>query len=126
MNISFPYKAEFTTHLIDRPRYVGSIHDNSAASRFGYRAALVPGDHLYGFMSQLALLAWGKDWLHRGFISSRSRRPVYNNQKLVVETSAMVRDDSGCKVNIDIINQDGDIVAIGWIGLPEVAATPPV
>ncbi|MGC0053808.1 hypothetical protein ACNSPG_12235 [Brucella pituitosa] len=126
MTINFPYKAEFTTHLIDRPRYVGSIHDNSAASRYGYRSALVPGDHLYGFMSQLAVLAWGEDWLLRGIISSRSRRPVYNNQKLVVETSSLVKDDNGCKVNIDISNEDGDIVAIGWIGLPDVAPSPPL
>jgi hypothetical protein len=125
LTVSFPFKKEVVTSLRNRKRYAGSIHDGETASKYGYSSALVPGDHLYGFMSQVAVDAWGLDWLERGVISSRSRRPAYDNQKLRLSTSALNREADGAKIAVEISDWNGEVIAIGSIGLPDVAIAPP-
>ena len=41
------------------------IHDDSVASRFGFRGGLVPGVDVYGYMTHLPVARWGRDWLCR-------------------------------------------------------------
>ncbi|SFJ73464.1 hypothetical protein SAMN05216304_11322 [Bosea sp. OK403] len=125
MSLTFPLQRHFKAVLRQSPRYQGSIHDDATANRYGFESALIPGDHLYGFMSQIALEQWGEDWLIAGTISSRSRRPVYHGQTLLLSASGMIDDDVGARVDIAIANEAGDVVAKGSIGLPKCVSPPP-
>jgi acyl dehydratase len=60
------------------------IHDDSVARQYGYAGALVAGVTIYGYLSQLAVAAWGLDWLRRGTGTVRFLRPVYDGEELVL------------------------------------------
>jgi acyl dehydratase len=56
------------------------IHDDEVARRFGFQGALVPGAEVYGYMTNLAVQRWGRDWLERGTAECRFHRPVYDGE----------------------------------------------
>jgi acyl dehydratase len=58
------------------------IHHDEVARRHGYAGALVAGVTLYGYVSRLAVAAWGLDWVARGTASVRFLRPVYDGDEL--------------------------------------------
>ena len=60
------------------------IHDDAVARQYGYAGALVAGVTIYGYLSQLAVAAWGLDWLRRGMGTVRFLRPVYDGEELVL------------------------------------------
>jgi acyl dehydratase len=125
---AFPRSMEIPIRLDDSPRYKGSVHDDEVARQFGYKAALVPGAFVYGHISRLAIEAWGTDWARRGRMFARFRRPVYNGDVLIARASELDRSPDGVRAAVSMRNEDGDEVAVGWIGLPEggPAAPPPV
>ena len=41
------------------------IHDDSVASRFGFRGGLVPGVDVYAYMAHLPVAHFGRAWLER-------------------------------------------------------------
>jgi acyl dehydratase len=67
------------------------IHDDEVARRHGYAGALVAGVTLYGYLSRLAVDAWGLDWLARGTASVRFLRPVYDGDELRIGGSIVAR-----------------------------------
>ncbi|MCC2611869.1 MaoC family dehydratase [Neorhizobium sp. Rsf11] len=115
----FPRELAVNIRLDDDPRYKGSIHDDAVARSRGYKAALVPGAFVYGHISRLALHAWGKDWTVRGGMGVRFRRPVHNGDHLVMRAGPLQDEGSICRAEVSVMNEDGDEVAAGWIGLPE-------
>ena len=42
------------------------IHDDAVARRFGFGGGLVPGVDVYGYMTHLPVLRWGRAWLEHG------------------------------------------------------------
>jgi hypothetical protein len=47
------------------------IHDDAVARQHGSAGALVAGVTIYGYLTRLAVTAWGPEWLRRGTASVR-------------------------------------------------------
>src|SRR5205085_9225156 len=60
------------------------IHDDATARRFGFGGGLVPGVDVYGYMSHLPVMRWGRAWLERGTADCRFYKPVYDGEPAVV------------------------------------------
>lgn len=108
--------------LGDSPRYAGSIHDDAIARRLGYGGALIPGAFLYGYMSRLAVAAWGEAWLQRGTMQSHSRRPVYDGDPLLITAGPVTREGAALHAAMTVRDEAGRVVATGAATLP---AAPP-
>jgi acyl dehydratase len=67
------------------------IHDDVGARQHGYAGALVAGVTLYGYVSRLAVAAWGLDWVARGTASVRFLRPVYDGDELTLDGRLVAR-----------------------------------
>ena len=113
-----PFRRRVVARLGFSPHYAGSSHDDAVARQLGFRAALIPGAFVYGFMSRVALDLWGREWLVRGQLTTRFRRPVYNGDALEIEVSTIARYADDESVKLVIRNARGDDVAIGSVGLP--------
>tara|TARA_R110002124_G_scaffold144122_15_gene309100 strand:+ start:54882 stop:55682 length:801 start_codon:yes stop_codon:yes gene_type:complete len=116
----FPSELRLNVQLDDAPHYKGSIHDDAVARARGYKAALIPGAFVYGHISRLALEVWGQQWAERGAMSARFRKPVYNNDDLVVRATPApgLEEQRG---EVTVCNGEGDEVASGWIELSPTA-----
>lgn len=121
----FPRSLVVDIRLDDDPRYKGSIHDDAVARARGYKAALVPGAFVYGHIGRVAVEAWGLAWLERGGMGASFRRPVYNGDRLTISASALSGDADMRRSAIVATNMDGEEVASGWIGLPDLSPSLP-
>jgi acyl dehydratase len=108
------------------------IHDDAVARRYGYAGALVAGVTVYGYLSQLAVAAWGSDWLRRGTGSVRFRRPVYDGDGLVLGGRVVARSANEAAgeavAELEARTPRGDVAAtmvagIAWGG-PALAPDP--
>jgi acyl dehydratase len=70
------------------------IHDDAGARQHGYAGALVAGVTIYGYLAQLAVEAWGHDWLRRGTATVRFLRPVYDDDELTLSGRVVARSAS--------------------------------
>ncbi|SCY43158.1 hypothetical protein SAMN05660710_01582 [Paracoccus tibetensis] len=113
--MTFPARIEVEALLDDHPRYKGSIHEDSVAQRMGYRSALLPGAFVYTYAARLAVSAWGMDWVERGAISTRFRRPVFNGDLLTIAAQSAEPDGSH---RLTVTNQLGEEVVTGTLGAP--------
>ena len=113
-----PTELAMTAGFRVRPQHVGSIHDDSSARVYGYRGALVPGLMLYGYMANLVAESWGLDWVERGTMHSRSRRPVYEGDPIVIVAAPVQHNDAGRSVEMEVHDSEGNIVATGTATLP--------
>jgi hypothetical protein len=120
-----PTEWRVTATLGTASHYAGSSHDPETARKLGYRTALIPGAFLYGYMTQMAVAAWGRDFVLRGTVDAAFRRPVFDGDALVVHASALRRDASGLRVDMEIHDPEGKIAALGGVGLPDSAADMP-
>src|SRR6185436_1660883 len=67
------------------------IHDDAVARQHGYAGALVAGVTIYGYLTRLAVMAWGPEWLRRGTASVRFLRPVYDGDSLAMSGQVVAR-----------------------------------
>jgi acyl dehydratase len=118
----FPRSLAVDIRLDDDPRYKGSIHDDGVARARGYKAALVPGAFVYGHIGRVAVEAWGRAWTERGGMGASFRRPVYNGDRLTIRATVLSGSATMRRADISAVNEEGEEVATGWIGLPD---TPP-
>jgi hypothetical protein len=118
LNPRTPTTLALVARLGQSRRYAGSIHDDASARAFGYARALVPGAFLYGYMSRLAIEAWGKPWLERGTMQSWSRRPVYDGEQLTITATPIEETAEAISVEMTVHNADGQEVATGAASLP--------
>lgn len=112
------------------------IHDDEMARQHGYAGALVAGVTVYGYLSRLAVAAWGLHWLARGTASVRFRRPVYDGDELTLTGRIVARSANPVAgealAELEARAPDGDIAAtmlagIAWggpTGVPDPAAYP--
>src|SRR5690349_18272758 len=63
------------------------IHDDTVARRFGFGGGLVPGVDVYGYMTHLPVMRWGRAWLERGTAECRFFKPVYDGDVATVTGS---------------------------------------
>ncbi|MGE5268480.1 MAG: hypothetical protein ACM3JG_02285 [Thiohalocapsa sp.] len=96
------------------------IHDDATARRFGFGGGLVPGVDVYGYMSHLPVLRWGRDWLDHGSAECRFLKPVYDGD----DATVTARDDN--EVLEITVESRGEICATGRAWLPERAAAPAI
>lgn len=96
------------------------IHDDATARRFGFGGGLVPGVDVWGYMSHLPVMRWGRAWLERGTAECRFYKPVYDGDEVTVTAH-----DSGDGIEISLECR-GEICAAGRADLPKAPETPNV
>ncbi len=92
------------------------IHDDATARRFGFGGGLVPGVDVYGYMTHLPVLRWGRAWLERGTAECRFFKPVYDGDTVTVTAA---EDRGTLRITVE---SRGETCASGSAALPE---TPP-
>ncbi|HEX3863867.1 MAG TPA: hypothetical protein VHY35_19465 [Stellaceae bacterium] len=95
------------------------IHDDATARRFGFGGGLVPGVDVYGYMSHMPVMRWGRAWLERGTADCRFFKPVYDGDAATVTATER---DGGLDITVE---SRGDICASGHATLPDAPATAP-
>jgi acyl dehydratase len=94
------------------------IHDDATARRFGFGGGLVPGVDVYGYMTHLPVMRWGRAWLERGSAECRFFKPVYDGDEATVTAT----EQAGW---LDIaVESRGEVCATGRAGLTELADVP--
>jgi len=89
------------------------IHDDAVARRFGFGGGLVPGVDVYGYMTHLPVLRWGRAWLERGTAECRFYKPVYDGD---IASVAANQADGGLDISLE---SRGEICATGRAALPD-------
>ena len=95
------------------------IHDDATARRFGFGGGLVPGVDVYGYMSHLPVMRWGRAWLERGSGECRFLKPVYDG-----ELATVTATEGGDGLEIAVESR-GELCATGRATLPAAAPAPP-
>ncbi len=102
------------------------IHDDEVAGRLGFRAGLVPGAELHGYLERLPERAWGERWPAGGAIRVRFLRPVYDGEEVEL---AATPGAPGTSLELALRNPAGELCAAGTATvsaahepLPEVPA----
>lgn len=89
------------------------IHDDATARRFGFGGGLVPGVDVYGYMSHLPVVRWGRAWLERGTAECRFLKPVYDGDAVTVTAS----EEAGALAIA--VESRGELCATGGAALPD-------
>src|ERR1700691_80684 len=92
------------------------IHDDHTAAAYGFRAGLVPGVTVYGYLSVPVVDRYGLGWLAQGGMRVRFLQPVYEGEEVVVTLA-------GTAVAASRI--DGTLCATGEIFWPQDAPPDP-
>ena len=95
------------------------IHDDATARRFGFSGGLVPGVDVYGYMSHMPVMRWGRAWLERGAAECRFFKPVYDG-----DTATVTGTDTGDRLDM-AVESHGEACASGHATLPSAAGTMP-
>lgn len=106
-----------TARLDQTLAYQGSVHDNDAARRFGFERAIVPGVYPYGFMAQMVMRTWGLEWLTRGTMQSRSRRPLFDGENVIVIADKIQSGADASEVALRVENASGEDAVTGFATL---------
>jgi acyl dehydratase len=95
------------------------IHDDATARRFGFGGGLVPGVDVYGYISHMPVMRWGRAWLEHGSAECRFLKPVYDGDMATVTAT-----ESGNGLEIAIESR-GELCATGRATLPPTALAAP-
>jgi acyl dehydratase len=96
--------------------HANRIHSDEGAARYGFAGALVPGVGLYAYLTRPVIGALGREWLERGAMSAKFVKPVYDGEK--VQARARVADNDPLELTLELVNQSGELCAVGSAGLP--------
>jgi acyl dehydratase len=91
------------------------MHDDSVARRFGFQGGLVPGVDVFGYMSHMPVLKWGRAFLERGLMEARFVKPIYDGDVAVVTAEDA---DGGLAITVE---SRGERCASGHATLMESA-----
>jgi len=117
------------------PTSDNKIHDDDVARRFGFTGALVPGVELFAYLTHPLVEAWGEDFLSRGEIEVRFRKPVYDGEHVVA--TAERADDGSFALALtgpdDVVRatgrarprHDGTLDADAFVATPLPTVLPP-
>jgi hypothetical protein len=100
--------------------HANRIHSDEGAARHGFAGALVPGVGLYAYMTRPVIDVLGVEWLERGAMSAKFIKPVYDGEK--VRARARVANNDPVELSLELINQPGELCAVGSAGLPNLSA----
>jgi len=97
------------------------IHDDAVARQHGFAGALVAGVTIYGYLTRVAIDAWGHEWLERGTATVRFARPIYDGDALALSgriVGQSGRPDAGeVLAEIEARTEDGEVAATMMAGL---------
>ena len=82
---------------------------------------------MYGYMTGPLVAAFGPEWLDRGGMQVRLRRPVYEGEKVQVRATVTRAGPERSEVDLSVLNAAGESCALGtgWmLGQPAAAPTP--
>lgn len=88
------------------------MHDDKAARAMGYKAALVPGVTVYGYMARLFVNHFGEQWLVSGFSHVRFRQPVFAGERLRLIAHEPLPGDPG-KLALEVRDSDNSQTTVG-------------
>jgi hypothetical protein len=101
------------------------IHDDAVARRFGFGGGLVPGVDVYGYMTHLPVMRWGRAWLERGTAECRFFKPVYDGDiASVTATEPVNASKNGGGLDISVESR-GEACAAGRAALPDARPIAP-
>lgn len=89
------------------------IHSDEVAKKYGFRGGLVPGITVYGYMTGPLVAAFGPEWLDRGGMRFRLRRPVYEGERVEVRAEVREQGDERTEVEVSVRNGEGEACALG-------------
>jgi len=84
------------------------IHADDVAAQYGFRAGLVAGVTIYGYMTE-PIIACAPEWLEHGTMQVRLLEPFYDSDQVIVK--AATQDDGSIAVTAE--REDGTICARG-------------
>ena len=84
------------------------VHDDEFARGLGYRAGLVPGATVYGYMAVLPERLWGQAWRAEGTMSARFVKPFYDGEQVTVTAA-----EAGGGIDLEARNPEGEVCATG-------------
>jgi hypothetical protein len=90
------------------------IHTNSGAQEYGFQGAFVGGVTLYAWCIPTVIEALGEEWLDRGWVNIRFRRPTYPGAHIRVQVTP--KADSAAYV-FEALQDDGQASIVGEVGL---------
>jgi acyl dehydratase len=93
------------------------IHDDEVAQRFGFTGALVPGVEVFAYATHPFAAEWGEDFLTRGAMDMRFRRPVYDGEDVTVEGK-----ETANGYDVTLVGPDGEPRALGHAALADAVA----
>ena len=97
------------------PDSENKIHEDATAAAHGFRAGLVPGVTVYGYMIPPILDSFGVAWLERGAMVVRFHEPVYDGELVDVEAHL----SGGGRLELSLSN--GRATGIAWMDMQEEA-----
>jgi hypothetical protein len=91
------------------------IHDDAVAQQYGFKGGLVPGVEVYAYLTH-PLVEQSRDWLTRGSMHVRLRRPVYDGGWVTVTVTdaadgslaVIGRDEAGTECAVATAQLQGD------------------
>lgn len=110
------------------------IHDAELARRLGFKAGLVPGVIVYGWMTHPVVEALGLPWLERGTFSVRFAKPIYYGEEVTVSAHVASRTTESVSIEVSALDSAGERCATASAGLtlgplpspPDLSAYPAV
>jgi hypothetical protein len=96
------------------------IHDDAVAQQYGFKGGLVPGVEVYAYMTHPVVERLGRNWLSRGAMHVRLRRPVYDGREVCV-TTRLADHDHGA-LELALHDETSELCALAT-ALPVAART---
>ncbi len=97
------------------------IHSDEAA-KYGFRAGLVPGTTVYGYMTVPVVSRFGREWLDHGRMELRLEKPFYDGEMVEVR----IQED-GRSLQVSAADERGEVRAVATATLEagEYTIVPP-
>jgi hypothetical protein len=90
------------------------IHTTAGAQEYGFKGAFVGGVTLYAWCVPTVIEALGDEWLNRGWVNIRFRRPTYPGSHIRVRVSPK---DGSAAYAFEALQDDGEGSIVGEVGL---------
>ncbi len=98
------------------------IHSDEMAKAYGFRGGLVPGVTISSYLIHPAVVAWGEDWLSRGYAKVVVTKPLYDG----FEFEVIVSNATDQSYDAVLIDSEGTRCAHAQISLTENPGPAPV
>ena len=98
------------------------IHSDDMAQAYGFKGGLVPGVTISSYLMHPAVVAWGEDWLSRGFAHVVVSKPLYDGYGFEVH----VTEPTQTSYQAVLVDQEGTQCATGFMRLNDELPVPPV